>query len=250
MNLTGLIKVALGVAAIHESRRMDSGYFDIPQSEVNDLVNILNSARAHVRVPAVRMRKVGWNYEMASDLQQAVQTIDPSWWFDKNQSVARFNAEVLMRYEPFKSKYPGWDFLIHDGCQSSPVGVRRIFMYRAIHQKPYFNYNNCNATGFTPHAGYINSYLSCVTHPYPMVSNKPYSWVWQYMPKLLLENTTEIACMLVGQSGPNAAGGYRPNHFFCYRNNATPQINEQPYKAGKSMSECPKGTRGVKRLCV
>jgi hypothetical protein len=249
MNFTWIVNAAVTVMAVVEAQKNDFGYSNIQKSEVNAIVSLTNFARSHVAVPAVRMYNVRWNHHVAKDLQHAVQTIDPSWWFANNQNNGGFNGQVLMDYEPFKSKHPKWGFLIHDGCQSGTKGVQRIFRYRAINQKPYFNYYNCNATGFTPH-GYTNSYRSCSAQSYPNGSNKPYSWVWQYMPKLLLENTTEIACMLVGQSGPNAAGGNRPNHFFCYRNNVTSQINEQPYKAGKSMSECPRSTKRVNNLCI
>jgi hypothetical protein len=248
MKLTGMFAWLLGMQSAFATAAQNS----IPQSEVTELMDILNEARSNVAVKAVRMHKVKWNLTMAADLNNAVKTLDPSWWFDANQTKARYNGQVLMDYEPFASKYPGWDFLIHDGCQNGPAAVRRIFIYRAIAQKPYFNYNNCNATGFIAGKGYINSYLSCCAHDYPAVSNKPYSWVWQYMPKLLLENTTEVACMMLGQPGPNYAGGDRPNHFFCYHNNATPQVNEQPYKAvskgQKAGAECP--GKVVKRLCI
>lgn len=227
-------------------------YTKIPDSEIKSIVGMTNYARSHVKVPAAKMHQVHWNEELHSVLDQAVEQIDPSWWFSTNQTKARYNGQVLMDYEPFKSQFPGWDFLIHDGCQSSAVGLRRIFQYRALSQRPYFNYENCNETGFTPNKGYINSYMSCNAHDYPTVSNMPYSWVWQYMPKLLLENTTEIACMLTGRPGPNADGKAHPNHFFCYRNNATPQINEQPYKATakgeQAGAECPRKVKN--RLCV
>ncbi len=227
-------------------------FYSLPKNEVADILQLTNYARSHVNPSAVSISRVNWNYTMQKDLEAFVQITPKSWWFsDSDNPNIKFNAFELMQKPEFKSKYPGWGYLIHDGCQSSNTGVTRIFRMRAIKQAPYFSYANCRKDVFSNDRGHINNYLTCIKQSYPKVSNKPWSWVWQYYPPLVLENTTEIACALLSQPGPNAAGGNRPNHFFCYRNNATPQINEVPYKSGKAGSECyKKGKKVINKLCV
>ncbi len=227
-------------------------FYSLPKNEVSKILSITNKARANVNPPAVRMNKISWNFTMQKDLEAFVQNTPKSWWFSRSEDITvKFNGFTLAnRHAFFANKYPGWGYLIHDGCQSTNTGVQRIFNMRALVQSRFFSYKDCNKTGVTDTRGHINNFTSCVGKKYPWVSNQPWSWVWQYYPPLVLENTTEIACALLSQPGPNAAGGHRPNHFFCYRNNYTPQINEVPYKTGKSMSECLSDKKRMNKLCV
>lgn len=250
MNLKTLLFDAFMTFNFMSNSTSASHRYGLPMSEAGTLTSIANEARSDVAVPAARMQHVVWNYTMQDSLQQAVQTTNKSWWFDANQNTSRFNLEALMQFEPFKSNYPGWGFLFHDSCQDGEFGITRIFLYRAIRQRPYFDYDHCNATGFTQNQGSINSYMSCTKEHYPEVAKRPYSWVWQYMPALLLENTTEIACALLGMQGALTTKGGAPNHFMCFRNHATVQVNEQPYKAGVSCSECEPEQTCINRLCI
>lgn len=240
-----------------DQRDIEPPYTEMGQKQINSLVNMVNSARRNVKVKAYAMPQVTWDYRLESALKQAVKDMDTEWWFGSNSlPTARYNSQLLMRHEPFNTTFPGYDFMIHDGCQSISTGVSRIFWMRAINQAKFFKYNLCADTVQPSNWGYINSYFSCaginrtVT---PLVSNEPWSWMWQYYPKIVNDDMDKFACMLLGSPGPNAAGGHRPNHFFCYWGNKSgPQVTEKPYVAVKPGQEPGDGCPGKvsRRLCV
>lgn len=267
MNIKGLILTLLGMqkaAEINDTATSDLEvasrslrgvrYTFIPDSEIHNIVGMVNKARSNVKVPAYAMPKVHWNYDLQAALKRAVAHTDPDWWFQKNQTKARYNGQVLMDYAPFNTSFPGYDFFIHDGCQSDSRALSRIFQMRALNQAKFFNYNMCSNV-VLPSKGYINSYFSCADIPNKnnLVSNKAWSWVWQYYPKIVNDDVEDFACMLLGHQGPNAAGGYRPNHFFCYWGKKShPQTSEKPYiAAGEDRAPgwgCP--GKVMKNLCI
>ncbi len=223
-------------------------FYNLPTVESNLIVNTINQARTNVATPALAMHKVAWNHTLQADIEAFVQLTPKDWWFSRSDTGLKFNGFDLMNQPFFKNKYPDWDFLIHDGCQSTITGVSNIVKMRALKQKHCFKYSHCNPNGFMSDYSHVNNYASCSAANYPLKSNLPCSWSWQYYPALILEDTTQIAGALLSQPGPNAAGGNRPNHFFFYRNNAKLQSNEQPYRAGKSGKGCP--GKIVNKLCV
>lgn len=231
-------------------------YTDIGESQIKRLVSMVNSARSNVKVQAYAMPKVEWNYNLEADLKKAVKTMSPSWWFATNHSEARYNSQLLMRYEPFNTSYHDYDFMMHDGCQSTSNGVSRIFWMRAINQAKFFKYHMCADTVQPSNWGYINSYFSCAginRNVTKLVSNEPWSWMWQYYPKIVNDDMDNFACMLLGRSGPNAAGGHRPNHFFCYWGRKShAQVSEKPYIAIEDGQKAGDGCPGkvVNKLCI
>lgn len=252
-------KLFIGILGFHVAAedKSTTAFTEINQKEINSLISMVNTARSKVVVSAYAMPKVTWNYNLAKDLQEAVKNMPTDWWFGgEHQPEARYNSQLLMRYAPFNTSYPNYDFMIHDGCQSTNNGVSRIFWMRAISQAKFFKYQSCSDTVINRNWGYINSYFSCAgidRNNTKLVSNESWSWMWQYYPKIVNDDMEDFACMLLGHSGPNAAGGSRPNHFFCYWGHKShSQVSEKPYTAIKNDEQPGEGCPGkvIKRLCV
>lgn len=244
----------LGVQIASEANA--APYTNIPQAEINAIVGMVNHARSNVVVPAYAMPKVTWNYALQADLQQAVKTLDPNWWFGgDSEPIARYNSQLLMRQAPFNTSYPDYDFMIHDGCRNAPNALDIIFRMRAINQARFFKYKLCSDT-VQPASGYINSYFSCSgidRNKTQLVSGAPWAWMWQYYPKIVNDDMDNFACMLLGAPGPNADGKNHLNHFFCYWGKKShPQTSEKPYVAIKPGQKAGDGCPGkvVNRLCV
>lgn len=268
MNLKGFLFGLLGLQALAKGQELpesnnktqqgsSSLYTEIGEPQIKRLVSMVNSARSNVRVQAYAMPKVTWNYQLENDLKIAVKTMPEDFWFGGQHAPgARYASQWLMRYAPFNTSYPDYDFMMHDGCQSTQNGVSRIFWMRAINQAKFFKYHMCADTVQPSNWGYINSYFSCAginRNVTKLVSNEPWSWMWQYYPKIVNDDMDNFACMLLGRSGPNAAGGNRPNHFFCYWGHKShPQTTEKPYVAIKDGQKAGDGCPGkaVNRLCV
>lgn len=261
MNFKGILLGWIGINVLGNSdaRKLAAPYTTIPSSEIKSIVGMVNKARSNVKVGAYAMPHVTWDYSLETALKQAVKDIDTEWWFGSdNEPFARYNSQMLMRYAPFNTSFPNYDFMIHDGCQSISTGLTRIFNMRAINQAKFFKYNLCSDTNTVPAGtwGYINSYFSCAginKNTTKLVSNKPWSWMWQYYPKIVNDDMETFACMLLGSSGPNAAGGSRPNHFFCYWGNKShPQVGEKPYVAVQAGQQAGAGCPGkvVNKLCM
>jgi len=257
LGILGLQVSVNGTTLASKKNNGDAPYTYISNGEIKRLVGMVNYARTHVKVGAYAMPRVTWNYDLEKDLKIAVKTMDPDWWFGGDHAPdARYSSQWLMRYAPFNTSYPDYDFMIHDGCQSMEGGVARIFWMRAINQAKFFKYNLCADTVQPSNWGYINSYFSCAginRNVTKLVSNEPWSWMWQYYPKIVNDDMEDFACMLLGKSGPNAAGGNRPNHFFCYWGKKShAQTSEKPYVAIKDGQKAGDGCPGkvVKNLCV
>ena len=240
-----------------DARDLAAPYTDVGQGEINSVVSMVNYARSHVKVPAYAMPRVSWDYQLEAALKQAVKDIDTDWWFGSdNQPTARYNSQLLLRYAPFNTSFPGYDFMIHDGCRNAANALQIIFRMRAINQARFFKYNLCSDTIQPNNWGYINSYFSCaginrtVT---PLVSGEPWSWMWQYYPKIVNDDMDKFACMLLGSPGPNADGKNHPNHFFCYWGKKShAQTSEKPYVAVEPGQKAGDGCPGkvVKKLCI
>ncbi len=231
-----------------------AGYTKISRKEVNQVTGIINDVRrteSALQPPAAAMMKVSWNYGLEQSLNAFIKDTPPAWLWEKNQTAidagARYNFEALMKMDPFVSKFPGYDFLFHDGCMNGPEVLRRGMIFRLKTQAHCFNYTACSDT-VGKHPGTINTYTSCA-QPLVKESNVPCAWSWQYYPKALNENMKSVACILTGTPGANEAG-YRPNHYMCYYGPATLQTSEKPYKEGAACSECPPSTKCQEKLCV
>lgn len=244
----------VGVVSVAQAAKP---YTKVPTAEKKSIIGLTNKARRRVakvkQPPATKMMRVTWDRSLEKDLKNFIANTQHAWFFWKNQTESRYNAHNLMAFEPFKSKYgDSLGFFIHDGCQSSPTAIRRIFYYRTVNQQKCFNYAKCE-NSFIPRPGSINTYQSCNAYPIILKSNMKCSWFWQYYPRVINDNVKSIACALLGYKGPNAAGGYRPNHFICYYRKVVPTNEAQidvPYTAGKACSECPPDTKCHQRLCV
>jgi len=225
-------------------------YTTVSPQEAQSTVNLINSARRSVNPAAAAMPQVIWDFKLQAALDNFTLHVNPAWWFDKNQTVARYNGEVLMQFEPFKTQFPGHGFMTHDGCMNNPKAITKNFAER-IRQKDCFDYYKCPTT-VIPHIGYINNYFDCNRYPYPakLVSGTPCSWFWQYYPMIVNDNVKTMACLLTGHPGPNADGKDHVNHLFCYYGNVKKQITEQPYVAGPSCSACLPTTKCKEKLCL
>lgn len=250
-----LLTSLLASNVLSASRKDAVPYTTIPGHEIQSMVNMVNTARSNVKVNAYAMPHVTWDYTLEIALKKAVKDIEPNWWFSMNQSKARYNSQVLMDYAPFNTSFPNYDFMIHDGCQSSANAVSKIFWMRAVNQAKFFKYNLCSNT-VLPTWGYINSYFSCAgidLNKTKLVSNVPWAWMWQYYPKIVNDDMEKFACMLLGAPGPNADGLSHLNHFFCYWGKKShPQTSEKPYVAIEPGQKPGAGCSGkvVNKLCM
>lgn len=272
MTLKGLVLGIMGTHALANSSSMytfhdqtfpepdttslPSPFTDIGPGEIDKLINIVNHARSQVKVRAFAMPKVSWDYALQTQLNQAVLDIDTEWWFSKTQNKSRYNGQVLMDYAPFNKAFPNYDLFMDDGCESISNGISKVFWMRAVNQAKFFNYKKCTDTLQHSKWGYVNNYFSCSginRNVTLLVSNKPWSWMWQYYPKMVNDDVDKIACMLLGRGGPNIDGGYRPNHFFCYWGKKShPQTSEKPYVSIKRGQKPGDGCPGkvVNKLCI
>ena len=206
----------------------------ILQPEKDDIITIINNARANVLIPALNLTTVTWDYPLESDLNAFLPT-NRSWLFENstrfNHSVVdivvKFNLMFLMR-EPKFSNYSGYNYVFHDTCNLAKNDVSKIFRYR-VNQKKCFTYKKCDPLQFT-------NFQTCNTAPVPRITQTPCSWYWRYYTALIRQDLKTIACVRFSHPGP-----YTPNKqkdsFGCYGKlaNAT---NDVPYTAK------PKSLRG------
>lgn len=269
MNIKRMLLGLLGLQYSVQSEGLESArelkgvalpppYTKMPSTQITSVVNMVNTARSKVKVRAYAMPHVSWDYSLEASLKQAVIHTNKSWWFGGDYAPAvRYNSQMLMKQPPFNTAFPGYDFMLHDGCSSTTNAVSKIFWMRAINQAKFFKYSSCSDdVNFQPNWGYINSYFSCADidrNKTKLVSNVPWAWMWQYYPKIVNDDMDKFACMLLGNNGPNADGKPHTNHFFCYWGNKShPQTSQKPYVAiepgQKPGAGCP--GRVVKNLCV
>jgi hypothetical protein len=200
----------------------------------NKAVALIDHARRSTNPSAANMLHTYWDPALESELVNFAEHVDPNWFFErcdltgpKRNSNSSFCGFNLMKMAPFNTKFPGYDFVIHDTFVR-PQKLLFILNFR-LNQAHCINYNKCNPNIFS-------NFESC-GDPLVQVPSQTCSWATQYRPRMLIASLNKFACITFKAHGPNApkAQGWS---FFCY-GNFTRSVNDVPYIKGASCSKCP-----------
>ena len=206
----------------------------------NHYATALNKLRSNVHPPATNMQRISYNFEFQARADEVVDIMGPQWFYENsNQTDIRQGWNGY--YVPTLRGPPDWGMGGHDTCKS--MTEKCLFdnlSYRVNQNKHCYNFNACDSKD-----GSYDRFKSCDNGPSQTVAHTTCSFVFNYWPRFIMANTTEIACVMLGIGGPGDA--FQNNSFWCWTRFKNPS-NDQPYKPGPSGSDCKNGVS--KKLCI
>lgn len=240
MGIRRILMAILGLSGIAY------GLKPLSTDSANKYVSRLNFYRRNVKPSATDMQEIHYSFAKQAKIDKLLQQHGGSWVYQPFGTSNWGDYEITRQgwngyYVPLLIDEPTWAITWHDTCRShTEKCLFDNLHYRVDQQNQCYDYNHCNAT-----VGSYNRFMSCDNGPTQFGAHTTCSYVFNYWPRFIMANITEIACAVLNTPGPGDK--HQRNSYWCWGEWKNPKT-DKPYEAGPWGAKCNKGVSN--KLCI